>query len=159
MKYNGIDLVEVTEPQVFNPPKKMLVWDGSDNVLEKDVLCIVKTKNGDIRAITENYTFVGLCAYMHCAEIPEESEKPKSRRATNRELAKWLAKCNGEMTFKSKSEIDHLVYSSHCYEEEYADEECDKALKRDDDGSWIVVRKWGDKEWHEPTAEYLGLEE
>lgn len=27
MKYKGIELKEVTEPQLFDPPKKMLVWE------------------------------------------------------------------------------------------------------------------------------------
>lgn len=26
MKYKGIELKEITEPQIFDPPKKMLVW-------------------------------------------------------------------------------------------------------------------------------------
>ena len=27
MKYKGIELKEVTKPQLFDPPKKMFVWD------------------------------------------------------------------------------------------------------------------------------------
>ena len=153
MQYNGHELKAITEPQIFDPPKKMLVWD--DGYLD----CYEK----EVSAITEHGTFVCLRdkdakVYDHCAEIPDD---PKPRMATNRELAKWLAQGNGEMTFKSKSEsdIDNIACPSHCYEEEYADEECDKALKRAEDGLWIVVRKWDDTEWHEPTVDYMGLEE
>ena len=154
MQYKGHELVEVTEPQVFNPPKKMLVWDSQDDSPTLEIVYAI-TKEATYPVVIDREDYGVYDAKMFCAEIPEE---PKPRRATNRELAKWLAQCNGEMTFKSNSEIDHIVYTLHCYEEEYADEECDRALKRDDDGSWIVVRKWDDDEWHEPTAEYLGLE-
>lgn len=156
MKYNNIELKEVTEPQIFNPPKKMLVWNSiMDYAMESLVVAIVERSDG-LCTICHDCNI-----YPHSAEIPEESNpKPKPRMVTNRELSKWLVQGNGEMTFKSKSEseIDHLVFSSHLYEEEFADEECDKALKRNDDGSWVVVRKWEDTEWHDPTADYLGLE-
>ena len=151
-----MEIKEITEPQIFNPPKEMFVWDfHKSDATRQYVAAILPGVSFPVTTVRENKR--GAC-FIHCAEIPEE---PKPRRATNRELAKWLAQVNGEMTFKSKSEsdIDHVVYTSHCYEEEYADEECDKALKRDDDGSWIVVRKWDDTEWHEPTADYMGLED
>ena len=32
MEYKGIELKEVTEPQLFNPPKRMLVWDNYEKV-------------------------------------------------------------------------------------------------------------------------------
>lgn len=28
MKYKEMDLKEITEPQIFDPPKKMVVWDS-----------------------------------------------------------------------------------------------------------------------------------
>lgn len=37
MEYKGIELKEVTEPQLFNPPKKMLVWDHYGDVVELKV--------------------------------------------------------------------------------------------------------------------------
>jgi len=159
MQYNGIELKKITEPQVFDPPKKMVVWDNDANKKECIVAAILTGVGFPVTTIDEYGRLEN--NYLYCAEIPEEpNPKPEPRMVTNRELAKWLIKGNGEMTFKSKSEsdIDHLVFSSHLYEEELADEECDKALKRADDGSWIVVRKWDDTEWHEPTADYLGLE-
>lgn len=156
MQYNGIELKEITEPQVFNPPKKMVVWDNDENKKECIVAAILPGVAYPVTTIDELGRLHG--NYSRCADIPEE---PKHRWATNRELSKWLVQGNGEMTFKSKSEsdIDHLVFASHCYEEEYADEECDKALKRNDDGSWIVVRKWEDTEWHEPDVQYMGIED
>lgn len=142
------ELHKVIEPQVFKEPKEMIVWNNGNPKICKALEIL---PNGKI--ICEGHIW-----YNNGAFIPEA---PKPCMATNRELAKWLAQGNGEMTFKSKSEsdIDHLVHTSHCYEEEFADEECDKALRRDEDGSWIVVRKWDDTEWHEPDVEYMGLEE
>ena len=73
-------------------------------------------------------------------EIPEE---PKPRRATNRELAEWLAKGNGQ-----KSGNKGIACISYSYGHLADDCEIDKT---------VVVRKWGDAEWHEPTVDYMGL--
>lgn len=145
MKHKGIELVEVTEPQVFDPPEKMLVWDSEADVFEKDVCGIIKTPNKDIRVITSSTSIVGVTVYMHCAKIPEE---PKSRRVTKRELAKWLANGNGEYTpDKSVRGYTYTTYQYYRWEEN---------APIDDDFS---VRKWDDTAWHEPTAAYLGLPE
>ena len=158
MQYNGIELKEITEPQIFDPPKKMCVWSEEFKEPKIEFIAAIFPQSSLLprRVVSVTKDFY-MSLFQHCAEIPEE---PKLRKATYRELAKWLVQGNGEMTFKSKSEsdIDHIVFSSHHYEEEFADEECAKALKRADDGSWIVVRKWEDTEWHEPTAEYMGIE-
>lgn len=68
-----------------------------------------------------------------------QEEKP----VTDRELAMWLSKGNGE--FK----IDDVPRCG--YEYWYNEDEGDKPV------SSILVRKWEDGEWHEPTREYLGL--
>ena len=42
MQYKGIELVEIMEPQIFNPPKKMLVWnDLSQKPKEAYVVAII----------------------------------------------------------------------------------------------------------------------
>ena len=149
MKYNGIELKEITEPQIFDPPKKMLVWDciASDSssavILEKNVFGIIKTKDGYARAIVDAENFTGVTVYMHCAEIPEA---PKPRRATNRELARWLAQGNGQV---QDSSALFCIFSSINY-----GSSCDDDLVLD----IYKVRKWEDDDWHEPTADYLGLE-
>ena len=130
MKYKGIELEEVTEPQLFAPPKKMLVWDNCSNIAEIDVYAIVSRE--DFRVICEN------SSWRHCAEIPELNP------VTNRELASWLAKGNGEV------KADDVVYSNWNY---YNDKE-NNPIKDS-----LLVRKWDDTEWRKPTREYIGLED
>lgn len=124
MEYNGIKLKEVTKSQIVDPPKKMLVWDCEPGiVLEADVLAIVNGRESGYPVITKTGT------YCHCTEIPEE---PKPRRATNRELSKWLAKGHGEY----RNQIGAV---SNLYI--YVDLETDEAVL-----SYIRVRKWDDNE-------------
>lgn len=78
---------------------------------------------------------------QHCAEIPEVTE---SKPVTYRELARWLAKGNGEVMW-ANNVLSNWNYST--------DEE-NKALDES-----LSVRKWDDMEWHKPTREYLGLED
>lgn len=78
----------------------------------------------------------------HCAEIPEVV----CRRATNRELAKWLVLGSGQ--YKVSGGI--RIWTEHPYDIGQDDDACSKFIK---------VRKWCDKEWHEPTREYLGFED
>ena len=133
MKYKGIELEEVTEPQLFAPPKKMLVWDNCSNIVELDVYAIVSRE--DFRVICEN------SSWRHCSEIPEAHE---SKLVTCRELASWLAKGNGEV------KDDDVVYSNWFY---WKDQE-NNPIKDS-----LLVRKWDETEWHKPTHEYLGLED
>lgn len=133
MKYKGIELKEVTEPQIFNPPKKMLVWGLYSSITELDVYAIVSRE--DFPVICEDST------WRYCAEIPEVLE---SKLVTCRELASWLAKGNGEV------KDDDVVYSNWNY---YNDQE-NNPIKDS-----LLVRKWDDTEWHKPTSEYLGLED
>lgn len=133
MTYKGIELKEVTEPQLFNPPKMMLVWDNYANIVELDVYAIVSRK--EFPVICENST------WRHCAEIPEV---PESERVTYRELARWLAKGNGEV--KNADTI--------CPNWNYYDDEENKPVEDS-----FLVREWDDTEWHKPTREYLGLED
>lgn len=132
MKYYGIELKEVTEPQIFDPPKKMLVWDKDNGYpCTANVYAIVSRK--DFSVICEYST------WRHCAEIPE------SKLATFRELSKWLAKGNGELRFSDTSTTcyPYLTYQLN-NENTFV-------------GSEYKVRRWDDTEWHKPTREYLGL--
>lgn len=61
MEYKGIKLTEVTESQIVDPPKKMLVWDyDSENLLKEDVLAIVNGRDSGFPVITKTGT------YRHC---------------------------------------------------------------------------------------------
>ena len=133
MKYKGIELKEVTDPQIFIPPKKMLVWGRYEGITELDVYAIVSRK--DFPVICENST------WQHCAEIPEV---PESELVTYRELARWLAEGYGEAMW-ANTVLSNWNYST--------DEE-NKALDES-----LSVRKWHDTEWNRPTREYLGLED
>ena len=137
MEYNGIKLTEVTGSQIVDPPKEMFVWDYDPGcLLRADVLAIVNGRENGYPVITKTGT------YRHCADIPEE---PKPRRATNRELSKWLAKGHGEY----RNQIGAV---SNLYI--YVDLETDKAVP-----SYIRVRKWDDADWHEPTVDYMDIEQ
>ena len=134
MKYKGIELKEETKPQIFDPPKKMLVWDN-------DVGC---PSYANVCAFVRSKDFPVICEYStwkHCAEIPEQ------KLATFRELSKWLAKGNGELRFCDASTT---FYPYFTYQRKNANTFV---------GSEYKVRKWDDTEWHKPTREYLGLED
>lgn len=138
MEYKGIKLTEVTETQIVDPPKKMLVWDYDPGCLLKaDVLAIVNGIDSGYPVITKTGT------YRHCAEIPEE---PKPRRATNRELSKWLAKGHGEYTNTECSASSYITYA-YLFDSEKSEVSYN-----------ILVRKWDDVGWHEPTVDYMGIE-
>ena len=132
MKYKGIELEEITEPQVFLHPKKMLAW----NEKYLAIRTIVAILPGGV-AIDEDKNWIS-----HCAEIPDD---PKPRRATNRELAKWLALGNGELSIHNTE-----IHSYFNYTPEDANSECKDEI--------FKVRKWDDSEWHEPTIDYMGIE-
>jgi hypothetical protein len=146
INYNGMELKEVTEPQIFDPPKKCVVFDSYDekkSVIRNVVAVLPASFNecgGILSVITEEKQY-----WKHCAILPDP---PKPRRATNRELARWLAQGNGEYT-NPKSDY-YNNYSSFSYEECDKDNEIYANFK---------VRKWSDTEWHEPTVEYLSIDD
>lgn len=129
MKYKGIELKEITEPQLFNPPKPMLVWDSDEELPVELNVCAIVARDG-FRVITER------SAWRHCAEIPEIL-------ATYRELARWLSGGNGEV----------LNGNTCCPNWNYH-----RIQENDSVSETMLVRKWDDTEWHKPTREYLGLE-
>ena len=137
MKYKGIELKEFTseKPVIFDPPKRMLVWDYDDGTpTEVEVLAFIPNRYHKVIEQTS--------LYIHCAEIPEVM----FRRATNRELAKWLVQGNGQYQVGGGSRM----WTEHTYDIGQDDDACSKFIK---------VRKWCENEWHEPTREYLGLED
>ena len=135
MDYKGIELKEITKPQIFDPPKKMLVWGRYECITELDVYAIVSRK--DFPVICENST------WRHCAEIPEEPKK----LVTYRELSRWIAEGNGEVTDEND---EGAIYTQLFYW---------KGRENDAVVDSVHVRKWDDTEWHKPTREYLGLED
>lgn len=72
--------------------------------------------------------------------------KPETKtRLTNREVAEWLAKGNGQIRFddgdlgKEEHFYSGISYPWCC----------------DDYSCFGKIRKWSDREWHEPTREYI----
>ena len=136
MKYKGIELNEFTseKPVLFDPPKLMLVWnDGDSEPLKDNVFAFIPNRCYPVIGTNDNLD--------HCAEIPEVM----CRRATNRKLAKWLVLGNGQYKVSGGR-----IWTEHHYDIGQDDDAC---------SNFIKVRKWGDTEWHEPTREYLGLED
>lgn len=136
MKYKGKELKEITELQIFDPPKEMLVWDTEESEpLKREVCAIIKHKKLNL-AITTDIVY-----FCHCAEIPEE---PKPRRATNMELAKWLAQGKGEKLYDNR-----IIEINHKY---------DSSKDSESVNEYTSIRKWEDTDWHEPTVDYMGIE-
>ena len=137
MKYKGIELKEFgsEKPVLFDPPKRMLVWDdGESEPSKENVFAFIPNRYYPVIGTNDNLD--------HCAEIPDTG----SELATNRELTKWLVQGNGQYRVSGGIRIRTV----HSYDIGQDDEACPNTIK---------VRKWGDKEWHEPTLEYLGLED
>ena len=66
-------------------------------------------------------------------------EEPPKQRMTNRQLAEWLAKGNGEYRHVD----DSYTYSYYVYDNRYANNE---VYDR-------VIRPWDSEEWVEPTVD------
>lgn len=66
--YLGYEIDVVTEPQIFNPPKKMLVWDFVDDIKIKEVWAIAPRETNYRKPV--HCTLFGEC-FEHCAEIPK----------------------------------------------------------------------------------------
>ena len=133
MKYKGIELKEFEsgKPVVFDPPKRMLVWnDGDSEPSKENVFAFIPTRCYPVIATDDDLN--------HCAEIPNES----SELATVIQLAEWVSKGLG--LIKRAGHITNYV--------SFLDD--DEHVPVSDA---TLVRKWGDKEWHKPTREYLGL--
>lgn len=145
MNYKGIELEDISgTPQIFNPPRKMLVWKDGDTMPCIDSVYAIGPSSMDlqVRAISENGR-MGTHCYKHCAEIP------KPRRATKQELARWIAQGNGEWKEKYGDYV-YVYVRWDAYRETEANEPCSDK---------IVIRKWDDNDWHEPTIDYIGISE
>ena len=145
IKYNGMELEEVTKPHIFDPPKKCVCWNDEFplNKSEAYVAAILPVSSNWIHRVFVRQQNDTPGIYSHCALLPDH---PKPRRATNRELARWL--------IEGKAQIKHgdsdMVYVGWNYKEFEDDLPCSNDL---------LVRRWEDTEWHEPTVDYMGLED
>lgn len=140
MTYNGIELNEFKSDTtiVFDPPKRMLVCDRNERLGDRDIETVYAYIPAAVYPVK-----TGSGSFYRCAELPKEA---MPRRATNVELARWLLQCNGQCAGKDAT----TVLSHYDYDKGHDHLECP---------GYIEVRKWDDTEWHEPTAEYMGLDD
>ena len=149
LTFAGKKIIEYTTPQLFNPPKEMLVWDNACSIATRKVCAIVANANGTTFAVA-HHPSNSLCVWNHCGNFEDisESKEPveptNSRRATYRELAMWLAKGKGEYKIKG--------YLGAGTKHEYLEEHGNKPLTHD-----YYIRTWTETEWHEPTIDYMEL--
>lgn len=137
INYKGMELEEITKPQIFDPPKKCVVFDSYDG--KKSVIrnvVAVLPASFDKTVITEEKLY-----WKHCALLPDP---PKPRRATNRELSRWLAQGKGEC-LGSQDDADTAW--------NYPMESSNAPLREG-----AKVRKWSDTEWNEPDVFYMEIE-
>jgi hypothetical protein len=142
INYNGMELEEITKPQIFDPPRRCVVFDSYDEKMSvvRNVVAVLpasfNTCGGILSVITEEKQY-----WKHCAVLPDP---PKPRRATNRELSRWLAQGNGEC-LGSQDDADTAW--------NYPMESSNVPLREG-----AKVRKWSDTEWHEPDVFYMEIE-
>lgn len=142
INYKGMELEEITEPQIFDPPKTMVVDDGQNSPRTAIVTAILAKSSGhSYRVLTDN---VVIC-YSRCALLPE---KPAPRRFTNRELAKWLSQGKGEWRYGDSDRVHANIGFGY---------DCNKQHEIVDEK--VKIRKWDDTEWHDPTVDYIGIED
>lgn len=123
---------------VFDPPRKAIFWDSSPHTrVESDI------STGEVLAYIPDRVQPVISkrnSWFYCALLPD------TRRATKRELSMWLAKGKGEVCIQSC----HSASPCYAYDPRESEE---KVPDR------VMIRTWDDVVWHEPTADYMGLEE
>ena len=123
---------EVTYEDWQKNPTPRMMWVWNNDVENKEKRKVVYVLNNDctyrVLSIVDEDSNYG--TFKHCAEI----EEPKTRRMTNKELARWLRE---KPTREWKYTIDSCIYSNYIYEEDSADIDCWNAIVvREDDGEW-----------------------
>lgn len=88
---------------------------------------------------TSNKVFVSFEGTEEECDDWIEEHTPKTRRMTNRELAKWCADNKGQYKVE-----DGMCYTQHTY---YA---CDENIQVAEE---IQIREWDSDTWHEPLVE------
>lgn len=116
-----------------NPnPRTMWVWDSNENTKkQRKVIYFLDPKlTFPVVALSDNE--VATENFKYCAEIE------KSRRMSNKELARWLREHpSREYKYCSCSYASCSVYSYYTYVENLEDEEINKDIViREDDGEW-----------------------
>lgn len=143
INYNGMELDVFTsdKPVIFDTPRRCVtitINNNGEKKAYKENLLMAYIPERDFPAILEND------AFKCVALLPE---KPAPRRATNRELAKWLAQGNGEWRYGESDRVHSNI--GFGYDGNKENNTLDEK---------VMIRKWDDAEWHEPTVDYMGIE-
>ena len=124
---------EVTyEEWIKNPtPRMMWVWDDKEE--DKVKAKVVHFINADVSSPVVIETVSNhILETKHCAEI----EGPKTRRMTNKELARWLRE-KPTREYKNTNNSSPVVYGDYSYMETESSDKVDiNILIREDDGEW-----------------------
>lgn len=128
------------EPQTFTPPKKMIVWSEKSNEVKIANVLYVNSHYRLVIAINNGIAE----GYDYCAE---PSLKFESRLATPKEFQRWLASGKGQ--YKG---INGVIRTYFSYSEDMQKTALDNIIEN------ALVRKWGDKNWHRATIDYLTIE-
>lgn len=114
-----------------NPtPRMMWVWDNDENskLQQKVIYFLAPNLSYPVIALSADEESTDL--FRHCAEI----EEPKTRRMTNKELARWLRE---KPTREYKYLTSDYICSTFDYREYKQDEEVSVDMRiREDDGEW-----------------------
>jgi hypothetical protein len=149
INYNGMELEEFTsdKPVAFPKGTRAVFWEDD---IAKDIfrfegeiisyLPYLKDPAVPFNCIMHNGSHA---TFGHCAILPDP---PKPRRATWLEVARWCATGNGFVYDSDRDKIDTGIMFKPSNESEPIVDV-------------IKVRKWEDTEWHEPTVDYMGLED
>lgn len=133
IRSNGKDYEEFTSDKaiIFDTPQSVIVWDDGPMIPAEMVAYIPDSKHP---VITRKNS------WRHCAK------ECAPRRVTNKELAIWCAKGNGQVRCAGAANI-HTFFS-------YAYGTDDDTVTDD-----YAVKRFDDEDWHIPTTEYVGIEE
>ena len=138
INYKGMELKEIVLdiPTLFDTNQEAIVWNDSAN---KDRVIVYSYDPRSDYPVRSNNNRI----WKHFAFIPE---KPVPRKATYKELARWLSQGNGETS------IGGYIY--HYFPYALDNEKREKTVNEK-----YLVRKWGDSQWKEPTVDYLEIKE
>ena len=112
-------------------PRMMWVWDDKEE--DKVKAKVVHFINADVSSPVVIETVSNhILETKHCAEI----EGPKTRRMTNKELARWLRE-KPTREYKNTNNSSPVVYGDYSYMETESSDKVDiNILIREDDGEW-----------------------
>ena len=135
---NGNIVLSISKYDVSNP-----IYFGNKEKCIRVMNKVIRNFVRDNKKCAECY---GLRCH-ECKELKKFINNIKfTRRMTNRELAKWLAKGNGEMkiNYFSFNAIKPTVYASHSYLQGTENKEVESSIR---------IRDFGSDKWREPLIE------